>query len=549
MLRSIFVGKSKFMDIFIMFRTCGVAVICAILLIVPDLLFSVFHSTFTVTRDLNSLLFIIPVSLGITLNPYMWINVLFISFCAIVQIIQFIHIAYFGTQLSSFALYLMSKEFTDVVNEASVVFLDYIFIIPIVLIPLFLIYKFSKSSVGIKKSIFGTFLIFAVLLFISSQVFLPKFPRFVPNGLRFTMSNSIKSVFGYFALKVRKYNIVDYKPYIIERIENYDKQEGGKKTIVLIIGESVNFKHMSLFGYKYKTTPKLDNLSKNSNFYYTLGISGGINTLTSTKFLTNAIWEADNLKQTSNDATNIFKLAKEAGYKTFYISAQSSHIFASVGGVSYIDCIVTKDNSFIEFKKYKDEQLIKILKNETLSDKNFIVLHQSCIHSPYSNVYSINYKNNKQFQNNELDTINDYDNAMLYNDLIISEMFANFREISNPEDKFYIIWTSDHNELLGEDNLWGHGDGYLHPKVADVPVLIQSNDSDFLNEIKNIFMPTHYELVKAIAKLIGFSIINPNEIDNIFHISGVDYNGKCGYIRGEKILSNKTVQYSNPIYN
>ncbi len=96
---------------------------------------------------------------------------------------------------------------------------------------------------------------------------------------------------------------------------------------------------------------------------------------------------------------------------------------------------------------------------------------------------------------------------------------------------------------MGENGLFGHGHGYLIPQTADVPLLIQSNDDNFLNLIKQVFKPTHYEIAKNIALLLGFEIQNPNEEENIFYISGIDYNGKCGYIRFKKNISNMTISY------
>jgi glucan phosphoethanolaminetransferase (alkaline phosphatase superfamily) len=132
--------------------------------------------------------------------------------------------------------------------------------------------------------------------------------------------------------------VKDYLPY---EVKNTNDGFDEPITIVYIIGESVNFKHMSLFGYEKDTTPKLRELSKEQNFYYTTGIAGGVNTLSSCKFIMNAIQEPDNVRQTSSNQTNLFRLAKEKGFKTFYISNQRDNVLMSIGGVNYIDKIVT----------------------------------------------------------------------------------------------------------------------------------------------------------------------------------------------------------------
>jgi glucan phosphoethanolaminetransferase (alkaline phosphatase superfamily) len=73
--------------------------------------------------------------------------------------------------------------------------------------------------------------------------------------------------------------------------------------------------------------------------------------------------------------------------------------------------------------------------------------------------------------------LDDCDNAMLYNDFLISQIFEFFDQ---SEDSFYIVWASDHNELLGEGGMSGDRSGNLVPEAAQIPVLVQSSDPIFL---------------------------------------------------------------------
>jgi glucan phosphoethanolaminetransferase (alkaline phosphatase superfamily) len=314
-----------------------------------------------------------------------------------------------------------------------------------------------------------------------------------------------------------------------------------KINIVYIIGESVNYKHMSLFGYKRDTTPRLRGLAQEGNFVYKQGISSAIATLPACKFITNTICEPDNVVQTSLDTTNLFKLAKQKGFKTFYISSQSDHLLSGIGGTSYIDVIVTKDSNTLRCNELMDEYLLDSLNQQIFKDKNFIILHQRCIHSPYTGTFGCHYQNRTTFKGSNNNIMDEYDNAMLYNDYLIHQMFEVFNK--QTEGNIYIIWSSDHNELMGEGGLYGHGHGYLLPQTADIPMLIQSNDFDFLGKIRTIFRPTHYEIGKMIANLLGYEIRNPNEEKDVFYISGIDYNGKCGYIRLKKDSITRRIEY------
>ncbi len=519
----------------------------ALLLIVPDILFANINESFYVTRDPKAILFILPLSLGLALGRSKIFTAVVLVFFGILQIVQFCHIAYFGTHLSPFSLHLMTKEVVDVITEAKSVFWSYFYIFIIVIIPFFVIYglctKSSKWFPKLKysKSIFGSVIILVLVFHVGFRLYKSETPRFTPNEIRFSMDNSLKAFWGYWLILARDYKLKHYKPYIVEKCREVNEPV----TIVYIIGESCNANHMSLFGYDRDTTPNLNEMSKSADFYYTRGIAGSVSTLSSSKFLFNAIREGNNVKQTGLDSTNLFKLAKESGFRTFYISAQTDHLLSSVGGVKYIDVLITKDKYPLQFNSRKDEFLIELLGKQTFVEKNFIAIHQCCVHSPYSETYPEGYKPNSCFSGKDI-RIDEYDNAMLYNDFLVSSIFKMFNKSKN---KFYIFWVPDHNESMGENGLWGHGYGKLVPQTAQIPIVIQSNDLIFMEAIRQVFSITHYDICDQIIKIFGFKVTNPNQEDNVYHITGIDYNGKCGYIKFKKDKANKKVEYSNVLYD
>jgi glucan phosphoethanolaminetransferase (alkaline phosphatase superfamily) len=507
----------------------------------PDFIFAIIGDAFKVSRDWKAILFLVPLSTGLVLSPN-WVSVLTLIFFACMQVMQFIHHAYFGVPLSPFALHFMEKEMGDVWTEIAFFWKDYSHILPIVFIPFVFIYFLNKKFTPLKSWV-GTLIIFCIFGGIGHRLCTDGAQRFTPNARRITLYNSLKTFFGYFIVKYRHYDFKTYQPYTVEKNKFFERK--GPINIVYIIGESCNYRHMSLFGYGDRdTTPCLKKiLQNNNNFIYKIGIAGANSTLSSVEFITNAIYEPDNLKQTALDTTNLFKLAKQSGFRTFYWSTQCDMFLSSIGGVQYMDHIVTKETDPIQIALKKDLYLLELLETQTFSDKNFIVLHQSSVHSPYGTTYGLGYKASYVFSKSPQKILDDYDNAMLYNDFLISEMFNFFNK---SEHLFYIIWVSDHNELLGEGGMYGHGSGNLVPETAQIPVLAQSNDPVFLEKINNTFAITHYEIAKLLAEQIGFTITNPNEEKNVFYTNGIDYNGKCGYIRFTKDPVTQTVKYDPP---
>jgi glucan phosphoethanolaminetransferase (alkaline phosphatase superfamily) len=510
----------------------------------PDFVFAAIDNSFKISRDWKAILFLTPLSVGLVLSPN-WFSALTLIFFACVQVMQFIHHTYFGVPLSPFALHFMQKEMGDVWTEITFFWKDYAYILPIIFIPFAFIY-FLNKKITVLKSWIGIFIISCIFGGIGHRLCTDSAQRFTPNSRRITIYNSLKAFFGYFIIKYRHYDFKTYRPYAIEKNQFFERK--GSINIVYIIGESCNYRHMSLFGYDANdTTPHLKKLSQmNDNFIFKVGIAGANSTLSSVKFITNAIYEPDNLRQTSLDVTNLFKLAKQSGFQTFYLSTQSDMFLSSIGGAQYIDHIVTKETDPIQIALKKDLYLLELMQKQNYGDKNFIVLHQSSVHSPYKTTYGQGYRAPRIFSGNAKRILDDYDNAMLYNDFLIHEMFEFFNKSQYP---FHIIWASDHSELLGENGMYGHGSGNLVPEAAQIPVLVQSSDFIFLKKINDIFAITHYEIAKLIAEQIGCDIINPNEEENVFYTNGIDYNGQCGYIRFTKNPVAQAVSYDLPSIN
>ncbi len=519
-------------------KTILLIFIVAFLLILPDIIFSFINQKFKLSHDIKVLALIVPLSFGLVINRFKLISYFCIIILCLAQIMQFSSLAYFGNFLSPYSVYLFFREIQDTFQEAGNAFYDYWYIIPLIIVPFGGIsYCIMKNK---RKSIIGTLILLITFCSYGYKYYTRHLPRFNPNGVRFTLDNSFKAFWGYLVIEYKKLPVKDYKPYEIIVIKSSFEEP---VNIIYILGESANCKHMSLFNYKRETTPEFKTLVKQSNVYYTKGISGAICTIASCKFMLNSLREADNPIQAASDSTNLFRIAKTNRFKTFYLSNQSEHLLGSISGIPYIDVLRTKDSEVKKSEKIMDDLLFEMIQSQKFTNRNFIVIHQRCIHTPYAKAVSKNFKFKHKFSGSLTPLIDEYDNAMLYNDHIISSLFNYFNK--QKIGKFYIIWASDHNDLLGENGSFGHGHGTLVPITADIPVIIQSNDKEFLNNFKKIYKPNHYEITKFIARLLGYEIVNPNEDGETFFISGVDFNGKCGHIKYKKDSKKRRIEYNN----
>lgn len=493
-----------------------------LLLVLPDLVYSVYAPTYTVTSGIRALVFLIPLSSGIILNKYKFVSAVIIVVLCILQLIQFSRLSYFGRLMTQFDFDMIFAEWKDVLLGAKDAISTHWPILPTVIIPFALIwYIFQINKL---KNVWGTLILLItipVMLYENIKNCTP-----YPIERRISIANTIKSFSYYIVSWFQKYNPPKYKDYSIMNV-GIDQSE--PITIVYILGESVNMNHMSLFGYKRDTTPNLAELSKSSNFYSKIGVSGAVCTKASLRFMTNIIYEPDNVNLNDSGDTSLFKLAKENGFKTFYLASDSKNIVNSVCNKSsqYIDVLVTRENNKNRVAEMKDDYIIELIGAQDYTKRNFIVLHQRCIHTPYAENFPRNYKDVQCFNDGTNTTIDAYDNAMRYNDTFISRVFERFNK--QEKGKFYIIFASDHSEMLGEKGMFGHS--IMEPEVAMVPFLFQSNDESFMAKIRALQAIYPYVIAKMIAEILGFKIDNPNEKHGIFYANGLDYYGRSGYMK------------------
>ena len=505
----------------------------------PSILYSLFYDNYNYRLDLVFLLAFIPFSMFMAISK-LKLNLFVIIIFTIMELIQFSHIFYFGTPITPFEIELIWKEQGEILESGLDTF-PYCFIpILAVLIPyitLWILYVKKRKS---KGSFIASFFVIIILSILPKKALTggkQVINNLMPRNDMVSIYNSLSSFSGYIFNRLllnHNTSIKEYEPYQVIKQNSPDNVN-----IVLIVGESVNPSRMHLLGYERPTTPHLDELAKTDrNFVYGRALSSSVLTTVSTTMFANVQREPDNILHLRNQPTHLFKLAKENGFTTMYISAQDNAI-ARGFAPDYIDVFHTKEYAPIADAKKGDLVILDKLDEFFLKfgKKNFIILHQRNIHSPYDKGYRDIPRFKKYITPDDASweekKLNSYDNAMLFNDYFIYQVIKYFRE--NSHRKTYIFWLPDHSELLGEDGLWGHS--IVNENVAKIPfvfTIVNKDDDAFVKKLKSTFMPTHYEFGKMIAELLGYKIINPNEKKGIFYINGNVINGDAGWFEVDK---------------
>ena len=323
-----------------------------------------------------------------------------------------------------------------------------------------------------------------------------------------------------------------YPEYSLNQV--VDMATGQPLNLVIIMGESITYTHMGLFGYERDTTPFLSALGKRGGLIFRPGVSSAVSTHVSIPMFYNIQYEPDNRTHIASGKTNLYRLAKSRGYQTAFLSSQEMYAIASQVSKGSVD-------TWREFKHIEqrpgmyDGKLIAEL-NALSFDWNrpfMLSLNPRTGHIPYAKYTPPELAHfgkgipKSEYQRYMRGT---YDDAMRYFDQIVSEILAIVQQrTSNPT---VVIITSDHGQRLGESTGYGHNT--LEFGSARVPfVYIGLNTPHAVDAMaRELNCPvTHYDAGRFIAQLLGYRVRSASEVENTYFINGIDLTGRGGYLR------------------
>jgi heptose-I-phosphate ethanolaminephosphotransferase len=231
-----------------------------------------------------------------------------------------------------------------------------------------------------------------------------------------------------------------------------DQHTGKPATIVMVIGESTNRQHMSLYGYARKTSPELEAMRDQLTVFNQVYASRPYTIEALQQVLTFADQENPNLYLTK---PSLMAIMKQAGYKTYWITNQQT---------------LTKRNTMLtNFSEQMDEQVYlnhqrsqnsysfdgstlepfqRILQDG--AERKFIVIHLLGTHMRYKYRFPPEYE---KFEgksglpawvtDEQAPLINEYDNAVLYNDFVLASLI---KQLGASKQNSMLMYFSDHGE-------------------------------------------------------------------------------------------------------
>jgi heptose-I-phosphate ethanolaminephosphotransferase len=284
--------------------------------------------------------------------------------------------------------------------------------------------------------------------------------------------------------------------------EENDEEE----TYVIIIGESTTRTHMGLYDYYRATNPLLEK-KKDELYVYDNVEAPFVHTIAS---LGASLTIGGNNVSDKYNST-LIQLFNSAKFNTYLISNQRP-----IGTFDTTVTLMTKSCNRRVFTNasrsvpIKDEALLAPLQkvlNENLK-KKFIIIHLMGTHSLYRNRFPVEYNVFKdqpvtKFKNNTaFGYINDYDNAVLYNDYIVNSIID---KVKVKDIKAFVLYFSDHgDEVFETKNMAGHTEKHGTPPMYQIPFVLWTSEK--YKENKNVFFKKHRKynnknLIHTIADL------------------------------------------------
>lgn len=335
--------------------------------------------------------------------------------------------------------------------------------------------------------------------------------------------------FGYFIGRVLPYHTLS-----LSDIPEYSYPMPAVKTapeiknIIFIMGESESASHVSYFGYPRETTPFLSLLSKQQpNAVIMRTYSAGFMTAVSLPLFFNAIPHPNGMLQIMKGDTNLFNLAKQQNYHTYFYSSQPENqmMIMNLIGKKWIDTLRFPTNEGYKVSELMpDKKLLPHLYDINLDQgNNFVVLHQRGSHGVYGESLT---EDEKIFKGKT--SLDEYDNTIYNTDKIIEQVYNYLSK--RKEADWVLIYTSDHGQNV-TNKVQNQGTqvdaNYVVPLVIFSPNTVLQQK--IVTALQNCKVAYHQQLATLLINIMGYDMPVAKCDQGV--VTGNFVTGDAGYLK------------------
>ena len=424
-------------------------------------------------------------------------------------------------------------------NEAREFLKSYLsptFIVVVFLFLLFIgtVYKKRGFHITIKKGIGEVLFVFWMCVAIGIVCF--RWP-YKETKLQYKTMPPVQRLVCYYHVNIEK--IFSYHKDIIAREKETQvvSNKSEIKNIVFVVGESLSKNHMSLYGYDLKTTPNQDSLFRRGELLrFNDVISPDWKTLEVLSMLFSFRNVQNNKEWYKSDLLPI--IMRKAGYHTIWLSNQSPFGFHDTVGASIANTCEAVEycndaSSGISENVSYDEELIPLLSkwDKEMDEKKFVVIHFSGSHVTYKERFPKSFEcftsvdEKCLYSKSAAEIRADYDNSVLYNDFIFSQIISYYRN-----KEAIVIYLSDHGEEVYDyRNSFGRKENEVNRFVVEIPFVVWMSDS---------FKGKYPSKVNSLVEAINRPYMSDDIIHFLLELSDIevsDYNSNKSIINKDFI--------------
>ena len=303
-------------------------------------------------------------------------------------------------------------------------------------------------------------------------------------------------------------------------------------TVILVLGESTNRQRMSLYGYHRPTTPHLDALqAKNELMVFT-------DVITPRPYTIEALQQILSFADAKNPGLfftrpNLLNMMQQAGYEITWITNQQTQTRRNTMLTTFsqlADHQVYLNNNREQNANQYDEVVLPPFAAalESNAAKKLIIVHLLGTHRAYEHRFPETYNH---FTDNSgvpewvtpnlIEDYNNYDNAILYNDEVVSSLI---KAIDGKHDNSLLVYFADHGEEVYDypDNLFaGRSEAAPTSAMYTVPFVVwtspkfkQTRDIDqWRSATDRPYSTAHF--IHTFADMVGLSFTEMDDRESL----------------------------------
>lgn len=311
--------------------------------------------------------------------------------------------------------------------------------------------------------------------------------------------------FGYFLGRV-----LPYKVFNLSKITDYRSLAPTRLSdpkidhIIFIVGESESAAHVGAFGYERNTTPFFSEIKGRDDFIVRPIHSAAFITAVALPTLFNAIPQPNGMVQIMHGTTNLFRLAKDQGFQTYWFTAQARNemnILNLIGG-KWIDKITFPEAfGLSDRESMPDFNLLTQFDTVNFNTgRQFVILHQRGSHTPYGTLLST-----EEVSVYGDSIVDHYDATILKTDKLIQTVYESIQK--KGLKNWLLLYTSDHGAYVTNKT---YNQGTVQRDSYTVPLFIASDNAEVMATYRKVFdndlAAFHQQVSTSVIQLLGYDV-------------------------------------------